>query len=100
MEWVLGLLLSIPASRAGVTSTAADGSGERSGACEQIPLKGKNECFLEEQLPGELLGQFAACESCSHSWSVFPLQEVPGAGPCWPCGAPLARLACHTPQPP
>lgn len=45
---MLGLLLSIPPSRAGVTRAAADGSGERSGAGEQISLKRKNECFLEE----------------------------------------------------
>lgn len=29
-------------------ATAADGSGEQSRACEQISLKRKNACFLEE----------------------------------------------------
>lgn len=101
MEWVLGLLMSIPSGRAGVTCHSCwwlwgAEQGLRANFSETqervlsrgITSRGivRTICCLCRAVVTP--GVFSFCRRCQ-KW-----------GPCWQRGAPFSRLACHTLQPP
>lgn len=101
MEWVLGLLVSIPPWQSwSHLLQLLMALGSRAGLASKFPWNARMRASLRNNYPGDCQHHLLLVQSCSHSWSVFLLQEVPGAGPCRQRAAPFSRLACHTLQPP